>query len=87
MDTAFFDAIKAVFAQYPEAKEKYALSSLALESEMGISFERQCGLSRIEDGCIMTEFVDRDDMVPRMTLCLEWNWDYTECLREIQAPT
>ncbi|MFE1441850.1 hypothetical protein [Streptomyces sp. NPDC058739] len=90
-DTAFLDAVGEVFMRYPELAKKYAISSLALEAEMGIDFERQYGVSRIEGDRIVTEFVDRDTPIqrsetagipPRICLeedshgnCLEW-WYY-----------
>jgi hypothetical protein len=84
-ETEFHDAIKEVFLKYPEAQRRYALSSLDLENEMKIDFDRQVGVSRIEDGKIITEFVDRE-AVARMQLCLKWNFDYSECLHWKEAP-
>jgi hypothetical protein len=84
-ETEFHDAIKEVFLKYPEAQRRYALSSLDLENEMKIDFDRQVGVSRIEDGKVITEFVDRE-AVARMQLCLKWNFDYSECLHWKEAP-
>ncbi|GAA2380750.1 MULTISPECIES: hypothetical protein [Streptomyces] len=84
-DVEFHNAIKEVFLKYPEAQRRYALSSLALEDEMGIDFDKKVGVSRVEDGKIITEFVDRESVI-RMQLCLKWNFDYTRCLHWIEAP-
>ncbi|MGW3550732.1 hypothetical protein ACWDLL_07655, partial [Streptomyces griseoincarnatus] len=59
-DTAFFREITDVFAKHPEAAQKYALASLALEKQLGIDYGRQHAVSRIEDGRIVTEFYDRE---------------------------
>ncbi|MEU6912361.1 hypothetical protein [Streptomyces olindensis] len=83
-DAEFHKAIKEVFLRYPEAQGKYALSSLALENEMGIDWENEVGVSRVEDRAIITEFVDRKSVI-RMQLCLKWNFDYTECLHWMEA--
>ncbi|MFF8377965.1 hypothetical protein ACF07V_17775 [Streptomyces sp. NPDC015661] len=58
-DTAFFADIAEVFRNHPEAAERYALASLALQRELGVDFARQHGLSRIEDERIITEFRER----------------------------
>lgn len=84
-DAEFHDAIKEVFRRYPEAQGKYALSSLDLENEMKIDFGEKVGVSRIEDGKIITEFKDRKSVI-RMQLCLKWNFDYSECLHWREAP-
>lgn len=83
-DVDFHNAIKDVFLKYPAAQRKYALSSLALEDELGIDFDKKVGVSRVEDGKIITEFVDRESVI-RMQLCLKWNFDYTRCLHWIEA--
>ncbi|MFC5661472.1 hypothetical protein ACFP3U_00595 [Kitasatospora misakiensis] len=91
VDAAFFEAVGEVFMRYPDLKTKYAVVSLALEAEMGIDFERQHGVSRVEGDRIVTEFVDRDRPIPRSVTagiparicleedaqgnCLEW-WYY-----------
>ncbi|MFJ5553506.1 hypothetical protein [Streptomyces sp. NPDC093225] len=90
-DTALLDAVGEVFMRYPELAKKYAITRLALEGEMGIDFERQHGVSRVEGDRIVTEFVDRDKPVKRSGTagiparicleedshgnCLEW-WYY-----------
>ncbi|MFE7842463.1 hypothetical protein ACFU53_42315 [Streptomyces sp. NPDC057474] len=84
-DVEFRNAIKEVFLKYPEAQRKYALSSLALEEQMKIDFDKQVGVSRIDGNKIITEFVDRDSVI-RMQLCLKWNFDYSKCLHWIEAP-
>lgn len=84
-DIEFRNAIKEVFLKYPEAQRKYALSSLALEEHMGINFDKQVGVSRIEGNKIITEFMDREPVI-RMQLCLKWNFDYSKCLHGIEVP-
>ncbi|MFF7484826.1 hypothetical protein ACFZBC_04905 [Streptomyces luteogriseus] len=84
-DAEFHDAIKEVFRRYPQAQGKYALSSLDLENEMKIDFDEKVGVSRIEDGKIITEFKDRESVI-RMRLCLKWNFDHSECLHWREAP-
>ncbi|WP_329499669.1 hypothetical protein [Kitasatospora herbaricolor] len=79
---AFFEAVKAVFDQHPEAKGRYALASLALENAMGIDLARKSGFSRAEDGRIITEFVDRDAPGLRSTshrTCRKWDFN-GDCL-------
>ncbi|MET9685712.1 hypothetical protein [Streptomyces coeruleorubidus] len=83
-DVEFHNAIKDVFLKYPEAQRKYALSSLELEDELEIDFDKKVGVSRVEDGKIITEFVDRESVI-RMQICLKWNFDYTRCLHWKEA--
>ncbi|MEU3823387.1 hypothetical protein AB0E74_27795 [Streptomyces sp. NPDC030392] len=64
-EISFLKAIAKVFQQYPEVAEKYAVHSLALEVQMGIDFERQFGISRVEGDRIITEFVDRAEPIRR----------------------
>lgn len=64
-DISFLKAIAKVFQQYPEVAEKYAVHSLALETKMGIDFERQYGITRVEGDRIITEFVDRAEPIQR----------------------
>ncbi|MFD5377525.1 hypothetical protein ACFWJE_24395 [Streptomyces griseoincarnatus] len=73
-DTAFFREITDVFAKHPEAAQKYALASLALEEQLGIDYGRQHAVSRIEDGRIVTEFHDRETgpQVIRASACIKW---------------
>ncbi|WP_030270340.1 hypothetical protein [Streptomyces sp. NRRL B-24484] len=42
---------------------EYAVARRALESEMGIDFRRQYGVSRVGNGRIVTEFTDRPEPV------------------------
>ncbi|MEU8455885.1 hypothetical protein [Streptomyces griseoaurantiacus] len=70
-DAAFFDEVRAVSERYPEAKHRYVIADLTLENEMGIDYDRQVGVSRIEDGRIIKRFVDRNDpILARMRLCI-----------------
>jgi hypothetical protein len=84
-DMEFRYAIKEVFLKYPEAQRKYALSSLALEEQMGIDLDRQVGVSRVDGNKIITEFENRDSPRRRTGICVKWNFDYSECLHWIEA--
>ncbi|MCX5209386.1 hypothetical protein OG689_08850 [Kitasatospora sp. NBC_00240] len=87
-DTAFFEAVKAAFAQHPEAKGRYALASLALEHSMDIDFAKKSGFSRAEDGRIITEFVDREASAIESTshrTCRKWDAD-GDCLDWWEPP-
>ncbi|MFC9328169.1 hypothetical protein [Kitasatospora sp. NPDC057015] len=87
-DIAFFNAVKAAFDQYPDARGRYAVASLALEHEMGIDFARKTAHSRAEDGRIITEFVDRDGPVLHSTshrTCRKWDWN-GDCLDWWEPP-
>ncbi|MFF7220885.1 hypothetical protein ACIP4T_22565 [Streptomyces massasporeus] len=84
-DVEFHDAIKEVFRRYPDAQGKYALSSLALENRIGVDFDKEVAVSRVEGRKIITEFKERKSVI-RMQLCLKWNFDYTECLMWEEAP-
>ncbi|MEU0947524.1 hypothetical protein ABZ379_33220 [Streptomyces canus] len=60
-DPEFFGALDKLFEQYPEAADRYMVKSMSLELDvLKIDFRRQVGVSRVEDGRIITEFVDRD---------------------------
>ncbi|WP_051948470.1 hypothetical protein [Streptomyces scabiei] len=83
-DPEFFAEIDKVFTQYPEAARRYALRCMRRELEiLNIDFTKQVGLSRIEDGRIITEFRDRDDDVVRSShhACCEWHQGhcYEQC--------
>ncbi|MFE7113152.1 hypothetical protein ACFU98_43205 [Streptomyces sp. NPDC057575] len=74
-DPEFFAALDEVFAKYPEAASRYAMSCLKLERDvLKIDFERQVGVARVEDGRIITEFHDRDSDLVRShhSMCCEW---------------
>lgn len=61
-DPEFFNEISQVFSKYPEASRKYAVSCLRDELEvLKIDFSKQMGVSRVQDGQIVTEFHDRGD--------------------------
>ncbi|WP_327732684.1 hypothetical protein OG749_01310 [Streptomyces nojiriensis] len=61
-DPEFFEEIDKLFARYPEAAERYAVSCLRLETVvLKVDFEKQVGVTRVEDGRIITEFYDRED--------------------------
>ncbi|MFC8349999.1 hypothetical protein [Streptomyces sp. NPDC057280] len=83
-DPEFFEEIDKLFAKYPEAASRYAVSCLRLETVvLKIDFERQVGVSRVEDGRIITEFHDRDDDIVRLyrhTRCCQYVHGY-ECVR------
>ncbi|MFF2791149.1 hypothetical protein ACFVT6_31080 [Streptomyces sp. NPDC058049] len=65
-DPEFFGELDKLFAQYPEAAHRYAVTCLRVELEvLKIDFSKQVGVSRIDDGRIITEFYDRDDPTPR----------------------
>jgi hypothetical protein len=60
-DAEFFDEVRAISERYPEAVRRYAFANLALEKRMGIDRDRLVGISRVEDGQVITRFVDRDE--------------------------
>lgn len=60
-DPEFFGELDKLFARYPEAASRYAVTCLRMETEiLKIDFSKQVGVSRIDDGRIITEFHDRD---------------------------
>lgn len=78
-DPEFFDALNKLFAQYPEAADKYAVKCMTMELDvLKVDFRKQVGVSRIEDGRIVTEYVDRS--VTRGGDCCGW-W-HGECVLE-----
>jgi hypothetical protein len=81
-DPEFFAEIDKVFAEHPEAAKRYAVSCTRLETVvLKIDFETQIGVSRVEDGRIITEFHDRkDDIVRGHAHCCQYIHGY-ECVR------
>ncbi|MFF4421593.1 hypothetical protein ACFY04_12530 [Streptomyces sp. NPDC001549] len=76
-DPEFFDALNKLFDQYPEAADKYAIKCMRMELDgLKIDFGKQVGVSRIEDGRVITEYVDRDPT--RGHDCCGW-W-HGECI-------
>ncbi|MGW5850216.1 hypothetical protein ACWFQ8_20080 [Streptomyces sp. NPDC055254] len=83
-DPEFFRELDSVFAKYPEAADRYAVTCLRMELEtLKIDFSKQQGVSRIEDGRIITEFHDRDDATPRRRACCAWK-PSAGCIRQCE---
>ncbi|MFF4948672.1 hypothetical protein [Streptomyces chattanoogensis] len=77
-DPEFFEDVDKLFAKYPEAAGRYAVTCRRLELEiLKIDFSKQVGVTRIDDGRIITEFYDRDDDIVRSAhhACCEWPQD------------
>ncbi|MFC9685190.1 hypothetical protein [Streptomyces sp. NPDC056948] len=82
-DPEFFDALNKLFDQYPEAADRYAVKSMTMELDiLKIDFRTQVGVSRVEDGRIITEFVDRDPTRDR-DCCGYW---HGECVLLCDPP-
>ncbi|GGU16958.1 hypothetical protein [Streptomyces lateritius] len=80
-DPEFFDALDKLFAQYPRAADKYAIKCMTLERDvLKIDFSKQIGVSHIEDGRLITEYVDRDPT--REHGCCVWGRG--ECLEKCE---
>ncbi|MDH6604477.1 hypothetical protein M2164_000112 [Streptomyces sp. SAI-208] len=76
-DPEFFKALNKLFEQYPQAADRYMVKSMSLELDvLKIDFRTQVGVSRVEDGRIITEFVDRDPTRDR-DCCGYW---HSECV-------
>ncbi|WFB11316.1 hypothetical protein LRS74_32965 [Streptomyces sp. LX-29] len=72
-DPDFFEEVDRLFAKYPEAAGRYAVKCRRLELEiLKIDFKMQVGVTRIEDGRLITEFVDRDKVARAHHACCEW---------------
>ncbi|MEH6373189.1 hypothetical protein V7793_02315 [Streptomyces sp. KLMMK] len=72
-DPDFFEEVDKLFAKYPEAAGRYAVTCRRLELEvLKIDFKKQVGVTRIEDGRIITEFFDRDQVERVGSGCCEW---------------
>ncbi|MFF7443723.1 hypothetical protein [Streptomyces sp. NPDC008122] len=83
-DIEFFDALNKLFAQYPEAADKYAIKCMTMELDtLKIDFRKQEGVSRIEDGRIITEFVDQDPTRSNADCCCWW---HGECILKCERP-
>lgn len=79
-DPEFFDALNKLFAQYPEAADKYAIKCMTVELDvLKIDFRKQLGVSRIDDGRVITEYVDRDPGRSGGDCCAWW---HNECILE-----
>ncbi|MEU8438629.1 hypothetical protein AB0F18_38230 [Streptomyces sp. NPDC029216] len=73
-DPEFFEEVDKLFAKYPEAAGRYAVKCKRIELEiLKIDFKKQVGVKRIEDGRIVTEFLDRDKVeISAHHACCEW---------------
>ncbi|OEJ21147.1 hypothetical protein AR457_41300 [Streptomyces agglomeratus] len=75
-DPDFFEEVDKLFAKHPEAADRYAVKCRRLELEiLKIDFKKQVGVTRIEDGRIVTEFLDRDKVerdAGLARMCCEW---------------
>jgi hypothetical protein len=77
-DPDFFKEIYQLFAKYPEAASRYAVKCRRLELDiLKVDFSRQVGVTRVEDGRIVTEFLDRDQFERsgdhQLWACCEWD--------------
>ncbi|MEU7017206.1 hypothetical protein [Streptomyces sp. NPDC046385] len=82
-DPEFFDALNKLFDQYPEAADKYAIKCMTMELDtLKIDFRKQVGVAHIEDGRIITEYVDRDPT--RSHDCCTW-W-HGDCILQCDPP-
>ncbi|QGV81841.1 hypothetical protein [Streptomyces ficellus] len=83
-DPEFFRELDRVFAEFPDAADRYAVTCLAVELDvLKIDFTRQVGVSRVEDGRVVTEFVDRDEPTPRRRACCAWK-PSAGCIRQCE---
>ncbi|MFE1771484.1 hypothetical protein [Streptomyces sp. NPDC059008] len=74
-DPEFFEELDKLLARHPEAARRYGVSCMRAELDiLKIDFDKQVGVSRIEDGRIVTEFYDRDDDIVRSAhhACCKW---------------
>ncbi|WP_129311511.1 hypothetical protein [Streptomyces sp. L2] len=77
-DPEFFDALNKLFELYPEAADKYAIKCMTMELDiLKIDFRKQEGVSRVEDGRIVTAYVDRDPTRSATDCC---GWWHGECI-------
>ncbi|MFE7511357.1 hypothetical protein [Streptomyces sp. NPDC057540] len=85
-DPEFFAALDDLFARYPEAADKYAVTCMTMQLDvLKIDFRRQVGVSRVEEGRLVTEYVDRDAATrTRSGTCCGW-W-HGECILKCDPP-
>ncbi|GIH08445.1 hypothetical protein Rhe02_65120 [Rhizocola hellebori] len=89
-DTAFFDALGAVFDKHPQAKTRYAIGTARQEAEkLGIDFAKQHAVARVEGSRIITSFHDNDGGEgPEHSLaCCEWGFVGGEWKCKKKCPT
>src|SRR5215218_2452521 len=88
-DPDFFNELKAVFDKYPDTAQKYSIRCIAFEKDrMGVDFEKQIGISRIEGHQIITEFQDIDGGATQAGFpCLEWDWAGLNCIKRHHMET
>jgi hypothetical protein len=67
----FFNALFAVFAQYPEEGKIYTINCIDHEMDvLGIDFEKQVAVRKIEGQKIITEHMDREAFATRFPTVL-----------------
>ncbi|MDX3118574.1 hypothetical protein [Streptomyces scabiei] len=76
-DTDFFAGIQSVFDRYPDVAKNYSIRYIGgVIDVMKVDLERQVGLSNVQDGEIVTKFIDRspdpDPGPPTDPGCYEW---------------
>ncbi|MDH6624700.1 hypothetical protein M2271_002504 [Streptomyces sp. LBL] len=76
-DTAFFDDLQAVFDRHPDVAKNYSVRHIGRVVDfMKVDFGRQVAMSNVQDGEIVTKFVDRiPDPIPDMPTdlgCCAW---------------
>ncbi|MFB6440554.1 hypothetical protein ACFCVY_27895 [Streptomyces sp. NPDC056411] len=95
-DTAFFDAIQAAFDKYPDIAKDYSIRHIGgVVDAMRVDLDRQVAVSNVQDGEIVTKFVDRSpdpvDPPPDPTTdpgCCEWRLRHHEwvCVEVCMVP-
>jgi hypothetical protein len=87
----FFDALLAVFNQFPEAAKTYAVSCIDHETDiMKIDFTKEVGIARIEGKRVIMDFHDRGAAsVVSDLICCKW-WRESDstwtCLKRWNHP-
>ena len=71
----FFQAIAEVFARYPQESEHYSIACLCLHKDyLDIDLKQQVGRTKVKEGRLVTEFVDRSSLTDDSTHipCCQW---------------
>ena len=72
-DSDFFKAVAEVMKRYPDAAKRYAIKCIDHETDMmGIDFAKKSGVSKIEDGKVVMEFVDAKKAKVKGRVCCLW---------------
>ncbi|MDQ0798199.1 hypothetical protein [Streptomyces sp. B1I3] len=81
-DVEFFRDLQDVFEKYPGAAKQYYVQFAVAELALGIDLEKQVKVNRVQNGEVISKFVDRESRgasnlgnTSSEEHCCAWRWE------------